>query len=284
MVEVTRHSSDRLSTFRTQHIFRHYGEFATVAEYKAYRAWAAARGLPLFILANGSNTLFTRAEVRTLVLRNRMPAEITHLGGDRYEISATMPVMKVLKLCEKEGRACFYFLASVPALIGGALAMNAGAGAGPTIFDFVETLTYLDGDDEITLSRDEIEIAHRQTMFTGVQDKLILRAAFVFPKDDQVGNEIRKRAHWARDNQDLASPNCGSVFRVYYPPLLRRMRRLPPGGIRYPGFRTQFSRRVNNWIITKSPSSRPVVFLIRTVQFLHRLIGKRAIPEIIEVR
>lgn len=283
VVEVTSLESDRLSTFRTRHRFRHYGEFTSVEEFRDYRAWAQEHALPVFILGNGSNTLFTRRDVRSLVLRNRMAEEIEPLGGDLFRVSSSTQVMRVLKSCEKQGRDSFYFLASVPASVGGAIAMNAGAGAGKTIFDFLVELTYVDGENEITLTRDQIEIAHRQTMFTGLQDKLVTSAVFAFPKVEMDGSEIRKRAHWARDHQDLASPNCGSVFRLYHRPILKMVRAMPPWGISIPGWQAQFSRRVNNWIINRNPSSRPIVLLIRTVQGLHRLIGKRAITEIIEV-
>ena len=283
MAEVSTLDSDRLSTFRTNHHFRHYGEFSTAAEYAEYRAWARDKGLPLFILGNGSNTLFTRHNVRSLVLRNRTPEEIRPRGGDLFHVSSSTQVMRVLKHCEKQGRDSFYFLASVLATVGGAIAMNAGTGGGKTIFDFLIELTYLDGDREITLPREEIEIARRQTMFTGVQDKLVISAVFRFPEVEMTESEIRKRAHWACDNQDLATPNCGSVFRLYYRPIVKYARALPPWGIAIPGWRAQFSRRVNNWIIYRNPCSRPIVIMIRTIQLLHRLIGKRAIPESIEV-
>lgn len=283
MVEVTTLDSDRLSTFRTRHRFLHYGEFTTAAEFCAYRAWARERGLPVFILGNGSNTLFLRREVRSLVLRNRIPEAIEPLGRDLFRISSATQVMRVLKTCEKQGRDCFYFLASVPATVGGAIAMNAGGGSGPTIFDYLVELTYVDGEQEVTLARGQIEVAHRQTMFTGLRDRLVTSAVFRFPETELEGSPVRARAHWARDHQDLASPNCGSVFRECHRPLIGLVRGLPPGGIAIPGWRTQFSRRVNNWIITRSASPRPIVLLIRAVQLAHRLIGKRAVPEIIEV-
>lgn len=283
MVEVKVLSSDKLSTFRTQHRFLNYASFDSAETFSALCNWAVARDLPVFILGNGSNTLFTRGKVRTLVLKNAIPEKITPIGGDLFEITSSTQVMRVLKYCEKDSRASLYFLASVPATIGGAIAMNAGGGSGATIFDFLEELTYIDGQEIVTLKREDIEIAHRQTMFTGIQTKLILKAVFRFPKIEMTESLIRKRAHWARDNQDLASPNCGSVFRSAHRPLLALFRFFPPWGINTPGFRTQYSRRVNNWIITRSASPWPIVFLIRFVQLAHKLIGKRAQTEIVEV-
>jgi len=275
--------SDRLSTFRTQHVFLHYGEFRTVDEFLVLKKWAREQGVPLFILGNGSNTLFTRTNVRTLVVKNLLEESFHALGGDRYEVASSVPVMHVLKFCEKRSLDSFYFLASVPAHVGGALAMNAGAGIGKTIYDYVESVTFVQGDELVTKKVEEIERSHRQTMFTGVHDHLIVSAVFRFVSSPSEASRIRERALWAQANQDISFPNCGSVFKESYRPLLVRMRGLPPGGVAYPLFRAQYSRKVNNWIISRNKRSWPVVALIRFTQFLHWCIGKRAVPEIIEV-
>ena len=72
MVEVKTLESDRLSTFRTAHRFMHYGEFTTVNEFREFRSFARERDLPILVLGNGSNVLFTRGRIRSLVLLNRL--------------------------------------------------------------------------------------------------------------------------------------------------------------------------------------------------------------------
>ena len=283
MVELKQLDTDRLSTFRTHHRFQRFAEFTTVDQFLEYRRFAKENNLPLFILANGSNTLFTRKNVKTLVLRNKLEPWMKDLGEGRVEASSSLPVMKILKHCEKFGLDSFYFLASVPATVGGALAMNAGGGTGPTVLDYAESVTYIDGDEVKTVPAESLERSHRRTQFTGVQNALIVSAVFKFPQRDLEESEIRKRIKWCHDHQDLSAPNCGSAFRVYHGPILHRFRRIPPGGIGYPLFHAQFSRKVNNWIICKHKHSWPIVVLIRTVQLVHRLFGKRAEPEFIEV-
>jgi UDP-N-acetylmuramate dehydrogenase len=284
MVDVKRVEASNLSTFRTRHVFTRYGEFETVDEYREYRRWAKEQGVRLYILGNGSNTLFTRQTVKTLVLKNSIKPWMKDLGDGRIEASSSVHVMKLLKHCQENSRDAFYFLASVPASVGGALAMNAGEGTGKTIFDFVESVTFLDGDELVTQEKALFERSHRQTIFTGLQERLIVSAIFYFPsKDFEGANKVRERVEWYKANQDITAPSCGSVFREYHGPILRRFRRFPPFGSRIPGFRAQFSRKVNNWIISTGPDSWPIVALIRAVQLAHRLAGKRATPEIIEV-
>lgn len=125
--------------------------------------------------------------------------------------------------------------------------------------------------------------SHRHTMFAGVQDRLIVSAVFRFPEGTVSGNEIRERVAWYKSHQDASAPNCGSVFKESYRPILAAFRRLPPFGTRIPGFHAQFSRTVNNWIISTGPDSWPIVALIRAVQLAHRIAGKKAVTELIEV-
>ena len=75
--------SDRLSTFRTEHEVPHYGEFETPEQFLELRRQAEAKGLPTYILGNGSNTLFLRRTVRSAVLRNRLRQELRDLGEGR---------------------------------------------------------------------------------------------------------------------------------------------------------------------------------------------------------
>lgn len=285
MAKIERLISRRLSFFRTQHEFVNFGEFSTVSEYLEYREWAQKNRIPLFILGNGSNTLFIRRRVRSLVLLNKLEGYFRDLGNGRVEASSSLPLIRILKYCETKSLDSFYFLSSVPATVGGALAMNAGGGVGPTIYDYVESLSYLEEDKPVILTNAEVERKHRHTMFTGIQDRLIISAIFKFRKKEnkEAESEIKKRIAWSRQHQDLKYSNCGSVFREYDDFIVRSFRRFPPFGIHLPFFRTQFSRKTSNWINCDGTASWPIVFIIRLVQAVHVVAGKRAVTEVIEV-
>lgn len=284
MPEVQRIRTDKLSGYRTSHLFKHYGEFTTPEDYAAYLQWAREHRLPAFILGNGSNTLFAKRRVRSLVLVNRLPAEIRFIDETRLEASSSVEVMQVLKRCEEKNLHSFYFLASVPATVGGAVAMNAGLGGGGTIFDFIESVTFFEDGQIKTLEAAQIPRAHRTTPFAGVQDKLILSVAFRFPKSEEsLKGSIKRRALWSREFQDRQLPNCGSVFKVCDRPLFRWLSRVPPFGIAIPGFRAQYSRRTLNWVINRNSSSWAIVALIRMAVLVHRALGKPIELEIILV-
>lgn len=279
MVEVRQIETDKLSHFHTRHRVLHYGEFTTVEEYIAYRAWAKERGVAVFILGNGSNTLFRRRTIKTLVLKNNLTGWMRPLDDNRVEASSSLNVSVILKHCQKHGLESFYYLASVPATVGGAIAMNAGRGRAfkKSIFDFVESVTYVDGDTVRTRSKSEIPHDYRWTMFTGVQDRLIASAIFRFPACGSDTDHIMQRVEYSKEMQDLSGPNCGSVFKSHRPRILRMLRGFRIG-------RALYSEKTLNWIINRSSNPWSIHALILVAKVAHRMVGKKAEVELIEVQ
>ena len=271
--------SSSLSHFKTTHRFLHFADFTTADEFAALVRWAKAHEARVYILGNGSNTWFARTTVRTVVLRNRLARAIVPLGNDRYELSSSCAVPAVLKYCHRRHLDCFYYLSSVPATIGGALAMNAGRGRAHhlTIYDFAESLRVLEDGVVHTLHRDAISLEYRHTPFTGLHDRLILSGVFRFPNTRLDSDPVRDRIDWSLREQDHTAPNCGSVFKTYHAPLQAKLRWLRYGGARW-------SPKTTNWILNTSRNSRAIGVLITVAQMLHRLLGKRAELELIKVK
>jgi UDP-N-acetylmuramate dehydrogenase len=227
--------SNALSTFRTKHIFRHFASFSSPDEFLAYRSWAREHRLPLSPLPN-----------------------------DRFYISSSTGIGEVLRVCREQSRASFYYLASVPASIGGALTMNAGRGAHlhQTIYDFVESVTILADDQPVTLSRSEIDLAYRWTPFLDRPETLVLGATFCFPPTQLENDPVAERLRYCKDVQDPTAPNCGSAFSVCDMRIMGRLR-----GLRLMG--AAFSSKTNNWILNRSKSSLGVRSLLGVARALH---------------
>jgi UDP-N-acetylmuramate dehydrogenase len=262
--------SSQLSHYRTFHIFQNYAEITSQSDLAEYYGWAKSNGLEVYILGNGSNTLFAKRRVKTLILKNKIPKYIKPISDGRVEVSSSAQIMDVLKYCYDNSLSSFYYLASVPASIGGALAMNAGRGESHkcTIYDFVESVTFIADGEIKTLARQDIGISHRQTIFTGKHSKLILSAIFSFEKETFYANPIQERQLWAKDHQDNVGPNCGSVFKSANFSLLRKLQ----------GFsfnQASFSKKTPNWILNRSKNSNSIRVLIFLAGLLHLLKGER---------
>lgn len=271
-------SSDNLSFYRTQHWFERYGEITTLDDMVEYCSWAKSNDAKVYILGNGSNTLFAKKSVRTLVLKNNLEKSIEPLPDLRLKVSSSVLVMDVLKYCYSQSLDCFYYLASVPATVGGALAMNAGLGqnSGCTIYDFVESVTFFEDGQLKTLTKREIVRGYRETIFTGLHSKLIISATFQFSPATFENNPIFERLKFVKIKQDNTAPNCGSVFKFYDPRILLKLR----------GFsfaKATLSSKTANWIKNRSKSPVPIMTIIGIVKILHLAIGKKAVMEVIKV-
>lgn len=273
-------TDSNLSFYRTLHYFERYGEFHTVDEFREYCDWAIANNVKLYILGNGSNTLFVKNKIKSLVLKNKLHKYMQPLPEHKLEVSSSLLVLDVLKYCYKNSFESFYYLASVPGTIGGALAMNAGRGRKHqcTIYDFVESVTFFDFQSNSikTIGKEEIVRGYRETMFTGIHPYLILSAIFKFNHGKVETNSIAERCKWSKKVQDHSAPNCGSVFKKSEPRLLNCLKGLSIG-------KACFSKKTSNWIVNRASSSTPIIILIAITKLLHFIIGKKALLEVITV-
>jgi len=269
-----------LTFFRTLHYFERYGEFFTIDDFTEYCNWANLSKTKVYILGNGSNTLFIRKNIKSLILKNKLHKYIEPLAENRLEVSSSVLVLDVLKYCYKNSFESFYYLASVPATVGGALAMNAGRGREhqQSIYDFVESVTFFDFENNCikTLEKQEVVRGYRETMFTGVGSNLILSVIFKFDCVNLENNPIVERCKWSKEFQDYSAPNCGSVFKQADKRLLRLLKNLSIG-------KARFSAKTANWILNNSSNNIPIILLVTIAKLLHLLMGKKASLEIITV-
>lgn len=258
--------SNALSTFRTQHTFERYGSFRSPEEFVAYRAWAREHGLPLYVIGKGSNILFCRRRVRALVLLNKLPRQLSRLSEHRFYVSSSTGIGEVLRVCREHSLDSFYYLASVPASIGGALVMNAGRGPkfNQTIYDFVESVTVLADEIPVTMARSEVALKYRWTPFLDRRETLVLGATFHFPPTALESDPVAERMRYCKDVQDPVAPNCGSAFSHYDLQTMERLRGLKMFG-------AAFSDKTTNWILNRSESSLGVRSLLTVARALHAI-------------
>lgn len=271
-------TSNSLSHYKTLHHFERLGEINSLDDLYAYCNWAKENKVSIYILGNGSNTLFVRKNIQSLVLKNKLPKYIKPLPENRLEISSSVLLLDVLKYCYENSWDSFYYLASVPATIGGALAMNAGRGRKYecSIYDFVESITFFDDGNIKTLDNSQIVKGYRETIFTGIHSKLILSAVFRFKPIEFSENPLKTRQVWAKKYQDNTSPNCGSVFKTADFRILEKLKGICIA-------KAKFSSKTTNWILNKSQNVFPILLLIKTAEILHLISRKKVALEIVKV-
>ncbi|WP_298138625.1 UDP-N-acetylmuramate dehydrogenase [Acidiferrobacter sp.] len=183
----------------------------TVAALAAFLA--AHRDLPLLWLGLGSNTLARDGGFRGVVIATAGGLSTIGLSDKRVRAEAGVPLAKLARFSAQSGFMGLEFLAGIPGTVGGALAMNAGAG-GHEIWEYVVAVETIDRQGRITRrTREDFEVGYRHA--TSSREEWFVGAFFnLAPGDTEAGMaRIREQLALRNRTQPLHTANAGSVFR-----------------------------------------------------------------------
>ena len=178
----------------------------------------------LFWLGLGSNLLVRDDGIRgTVISLKGSLSEIKLLDErihenksqsyKRLEVGAGISCAKLARFCSKNNLIDGEFFAGIPGLLGGALAMNAGAFGGET-WACVESVVTIDRQGEIYQHKAGDYQATYRTV-TGPKDEWFISAVLKFKKGDgeKAAENIRQLLDKRAQTQPTGLPSCGSVFR-----------------------------------------------------------------------
>lgn len=183
------------------------------AEEDVAKAVAACRELdvPLRVLGGGSNVLVADEGVRGAVLHlaslNRIVRE-----GTRVTAGAGVTLPSLLRATKDVGLAGLEKLTGIPAMVGGAVAMNAGTRDGET-FEHLVSLTVVEPDGRIAvLGRDRFRAKYRDG---GLGEAVVVQATWELVPDDPKAIFERFSASLRKRNatQPVSQRSVGCVFR-----------------------------------------------------------------------
>ena len=175
-------------------------------------------GVRVYLLGNGSNTLFDDAGFDGAVvdMRGLSQMESSDAGTDVVRITAGAG-QTLGRLCSKAqalGLTGLEFACGIPGTVGGAVYMNAGAYGGE-MKDVLEAVSYLTADGRwVDSEASELDFSYRHSAFEE-NDACILGAVFHLEKGDpdvikaRMNELMQKRI----DKQPLDKPSAGSTFK-----------------------------------------------------------------------
>lgn len=143
--------------------------------------------VPYFLLGFGSNVLPADAGFRGAIIRTVHAGRMVLRGG-RLFAECGAPVAAMLSLAAAHGRGGLAFLAGIPATVGGALFMNAGA-RGCYIGGAAESVTVYEKGEVRCLRAGECRFDYKDTRFMH-EGSVILSATFRTEADERAGEAI----------------------------------------------------------------------------------------------
>jgi UDP-N-acetylmuramate dehydrogenase len=237
--------------------------------------------VPVFWFGLGSNLLVRDGGLPGVVIAaSGLFTTLEKSAEQLVRVGASVPCTQLARQCIRWDLGPSEFFAGIPGLLGGALAMNAGAHGSET-WDCVRSVRTIDRYGEIRQRLpEEYEISYRRVR--GPEDDWFIEAELEFESGVGASMETLKDMLARRKNtQPLGLPTCGSVFRN--PPGDHAARLIEACGLK--GCRigeAEVSEKHANFIINRGEASAlDIENLIRHVQqTVADQTGIELIPEV----
>ena len=188
-------------------------EPASVEELQRLMHLLADSDLPWWLIGNGSNLLFPDAGFPGVVIRLAGDLARFRFDGTRLIAGAAAPVGSLARAAAREGLSGLEFLVGIPALLGGALRMNAGAHGCETATTVRRVLTLNRAGVLTWHSVEELGFGYRQCH--GLENRIAVEAELelVPAPEEVVAGRTREYNRYRQETQPLRDWTCGSVFK-----------------------------------------------------------------------
>ncbi|HEY6070399.1 MAG TPA: UDP-N-acetylmuramate dehydrogenase, partial [Chthoniobacterales bacterium] len=169
--------------------------------------------LPLFVIGRGSNLLVRDGGIRGVVV-HPSGGDFDKIDIQKNEITAGVgaKLKEIAYAARGANLGGLEWMEGIPAEVGGALRMNAGAMGGQT-FDNVTSVRYLDREGNAhTKKREELEVHYRN--FPLLKENFAISATFrASPATrDQIESKLQESQEKRRTSQPIAK-SAGCIFK-----------------------------------------------------------------------
>ena len=203
-----------LTTFRIGGSAALYLEPESEADLAAAAQAVAEGEIAFVVIGKGSNVLVSDRGFDGLVIRLGRGYRWAARDGDRLTAGGSMPLPALAGVALRHALEGLAFGVAIPATLGGAVKMNAGAHGGQMadVLVDIEVFRLEDGRvDRVPAAAAGFSYRHSELP----SDAVVTGARFELrPGDPPVIRAAMDEAReWRRRTQPLAEPNCGSVFK-----------------------------------------------------------------------
>jgi len=202
------------TTFRIGGEAACYVKIENAEQLAAVRCFLQTENVPIQVLGNGSNLLFSDEGFAGVVLEICDKMNEIRAEGSKMIVQAGALMSKVARAAYENGLTGFEFAAGIPGTIGGGTVMNAGAYGGE-LKQVIASVKMLDEDGGIVeLSNEEMEFGYR-TSIVKKRPYIVVEVTLQL----QPGNQkdilavMEELAFRRRDKQPLEFPSAGSTFK-----------------------------------------------------------------------
>lgn len=192
------------STFAIGGPIRYFLEVSTIEEMEE----ALSFGHPYLIIGKGSNSLFDDQGFDGLVILNKIDS--CNWQGNDVSVGSGYNFSLLGVQTARKGFSGLEFASGIPASVGGAVFMNAGANGKETA-DVLKSVLYFDGKRK-ELSRAELAFSYRTSPFQKMKGA-ILGATFSLTPEPTARATQLQIVDYRMKTQPLKDKSAGCIFR-----------------------------------------------------------------------
>lgn len=235
---------------------------------------------PRYYIGGGSNLLIDDGEYDVVVSLRAFNTKLQDDGDGCFTVGASVRLQELIKTVNSKGYGGIEYLFSVPGLVGGAVAMNAGRGRSyhQCISDYIQEVKVLRNQEVIWIKKDECGFRYRDSVFKNSNDLVLeIKMKFDSIPVEEAEKARKERIALCKRVQDNSKPNFGSVFSESNNSIMNLMRKLvfgKKGGVMY-------SPKTKNWLLNDNGSFDEALGLIKRAELFHKIAHKPCKREIV---
>lgn len=199
------------TTFRIGGVADYFVEPTDIEDVINIVHYADTHSVPYYVMGNGSNILISDDGIRGIVIN--LETGFNYLKKEKELIiaGAGVKIARFVEYCIQNNFAGVEMLAGIPATVGGALVMNAGAYGGETA-DHVTEVKVIKNGKLRSLNKEECGFIYRNS---NLKNTVVLEASFKLEQGDkeQIYRRRKELIIHRNEAQPVEIPNAGCVFK-----------------------------------------------------------------------
>ena len=204
----------RHTTFRAGGKAKYFVTPKNTEDLRRVIAYVREQEIKYYVIGNGSNLLVRDAGFDGVIIKIGTAFDEICLDGTVMTCGAGAFVSRIAAVACENSLSGLEFAAGIPGLVGGAIAMNAGAYGGE-FKDIVQSVNLMDLEgNEITLSGEEMEFEYRKSIVQK-KDYIVLGTVLKLQQGDrqEIADKMNGFLAARKEKQPLEYPSAGSTFK-----------------------------------------------------------------------
>lgn len=182
-----------------------------IQDFQVIVKFCTANQIPYIILGKGSNVLFDDRDFDGLVILNKIDFCQTD-GAGHYHAGAGYSFSRLGAQTAKEQWTGLEFASGIPASVGGAVFMNAGANGKETCQSLYKVHYITENGELITYQKTDLNFSYRHSPFQSMKGAIV-SAEFILEPLDSARQTQLQIIEYRKKTQPLKDKSAGCIFR-----------------------------------------------------------------------